>query len=108
MPGTVVACYSELTLFFTSSYWIAKMTGMNDFFLVPIKVGMVASTLALASASYRCMQSEIRELKALRGAFILLLDVRAVINDQSKLPVASWLVQARVARTAVAIERVAV
>ena len=50
VPGTVVACYTELTVFFTSSYWIAKMAGVNDFLLLPIKVGMVASTLA----TWRC------------------------------------------------------
>lgn len=32
--------------------------------------------------------------EVLRGAFVLLLDFRAVFNDQSALPYASWLVQA--------------
>ena len=32
--------------------------------------------------------------EVLRGACVLLLDVRAILNDQSALPVASWLTQA--------------
>ena len=76
MPGTVVACYSELTIFFTSSYWVLKMLAVKDIYLLPIKIGMVSSTLLL------------------RGAFVLLLDFRAVFNDQSELPTLSWLVQA--------------
>lgn len=76
VPGTVVACYSELTIFFTSSYWVLKMLAVKDIYLLPIKIGMVSSTLLL------------------RGAFVLLLDFRAVFNDQSELPTLSWLVQA--------------
>jgi hypothetical protein len=42
--------------------------------------------------AFCCSPAEFFEV--LRGAFVLLLDVRAVFNDQSELPVASWLVQA--------------
>lgn len=75
VPGTAVACYTELTVFFTSSFWIAKMVGAGDLVLVPIKVGMVIFTFVL------------------RGGCVLLLDLRAILNDQSSLPVASWLTQ---------------
>ncbi|CAE7807052.1 eryA [Symbiodinium sp. CCMP2456] len=75
VPGTAVACYTELTVFFTSSFWIAKMVGAGDIVLVPIKVGMVIFTFVL------------------RGGCVLLLDLRAILNDQSELPVASWLTQ---------------
>ena len=133
LPGTVVACYTELTIFFTSSYWIAKMAGVHDFWLLPIKIGMVTSTMvtwALPLVQYRSCwikKTEFRIFKylyhlylyisirhkweyhrfqtqkvvatatvseVLRGGLVLLLDVRAVFNDQSQLPVASWLVQA--------------
>ena len=80
MPGTVVACYSELTIFFTSSYWVLKMLAVKDIYLLPIKIGMVSSTLLL------------------RGAFVLLLDFRAVFNDQSELPTLSWLVNMYIGR----------
>eukprot|EP00931_Biecheleriopsis_adriatica_P048348 TRINITY_DN27935_c0_g1_i1.p1 TRINITY_DN27935_c0_g1~~TRINITY_DN27935_c0_g1_i1.p1 ORF type:complete len:5156 (-),score=1260.04 TRINITY_DN27935_c0_g1_i1:82-15549(-) len=75
VPGTAIACYSELTVLFTSSFWIAKMAGFGDIFLLPIRWGMVVSTIVL------------------RGIMVLILDFRAVLNDQSALPYRSWLVQ---------------
>ena len=39
-----MACYTELTVFFTSSFWIAKMAGAGEIVLLPIKAGMVLST----------------------------------------------------------------
>ena len=102
--GTAVACYTELTVFFTSSFWIAKMVGAGDLVLVPIKVGMVIFTFApsLASLSFFRVHrarmegcSMLQLLQVLRGGCVLLLDLRAILNDQSSLPVASWLTQAR-------------
>ena len=53
LSGTVVACYTELTIFFTSSYWIAKMAGVNDFLLLPIKIGMVDIDYGTALRNYK-------------------------------------------------------
>ena len=39
----------------------------------------------------QCLQTS---LEVLRGGCVLLLDLRAILNDQSELPVASWLTQA--------------
>ncbi|CAE8623415.1 unnamed protein product, partial [Polarella glacialis] len=75
VPGTAVACCTELTVLFTSTYWLAKMAGASDASLAPIKWGMVISTFVL------------------RGFFVLILDWRAVLHDQSALPYMSWLIQ---------------
>jgi hypothetical protein len=75
VPGTAVACCSELTLLFTSSYWLLKMVGVSDKKLVPIQYGMLISTVVF------------------RGVFVLLLDYRALFNNMDDLPLPSLMIQ---------------